>query len=143
MKSLLAAALSSAALIASPVVLAQASGTGPSGPASGGEGAGTLAPSTPHPPLTPSQTETSEGVVTNPPPIVPGGAPHVSERGGKVPGGDGPSGTAPGASGNTGNDAGSGMGSGGANGAGSGAGGSTDGGAGAGGQGGAGSGGGR
>jgi len=80
MKKLLAATLSSVAMVAVPTAFSQTVGSG-----------------------------ASEGVVTPvPPPLVPGGAPHVNERDGNIPGGVGDNAPAPDASGAAGAGAGQG-----------------------------------
>lgn len=136
MKKLLAVVLSSTALAVSPVVFAQASTAG--GGTTGQDG--NPAPDTYQPPLTPSQTETSEGATYNPPPIDHSGDPeHVTEKdvsdGGGDPGdgsggqGIGDNGSGPGDGSDAGNgtgdgaDAGTGAGNGSASGGGAGTGG--------------------
>src|SRR5690554_1768147 len=75
MKKLLAVALCSGALVGAPAVFAQASGNSSHG------GGGSTESSTDNPPLTPSQTQTSQGAVANPPPLDRSGNPeHVSEK---------------------------------------------------------------
>ena len=79
MKKSLAAVLCSTALIAAPAAFAQTTGHG-GGPDTGTPGNGHTASST-TPPLTPSQTETSEGAIVNPPPLDRSGNPeHVSDK---------------------------------------------------------------
>lgn len=125
MKKLLAVALCSTALIGAPVVYAQASGA---------DGGGTGSSPAPHssnsPPLTPSQTETSEGAIVNPPPLDrSGNAEHVSEKEGNTGDGNGDSAASNGG-GNDGADStggGDGSGAGGAAGSGDAAGGATGG----------------
>ena len=133
MKKFLAVALCSGALVGAPAVYAQAAaGAGGHG---GGDGVGTTSP---HAPVTPSQTETSQGAVVTPPPLDRSGNPeHVSEKrpntgnGTGQSGAAGDSGTAPGTGGQDGTGTGTGSGTGtgdGASGDGSGSGGSSGGG---------------
>lgn len=96
MKKLLAAALSSTALLAAPAIFAQ---TG----MQGGDGGMSQTPQSP--PLTPSQVETSEGAIYNPPPIDhSGNAEHVTEKDPSDGGGD----TSSSGTGDDGSDAGNG-----------------------------------
>lgn len=77
MKKLIAVALSSTALLAAPAVFAQATAPGTN---MGGDG-GMSSPGMSNPPLTPSQMETSEGAIYNPPPIDHSGNPeHVTDK---------------------------------------------------------------
>ncbi len=74
MNRFFAAALCSTAMILGPVAYAQ---TGASGTNEGSGGPYT----TTNPPLTPSQVETSEGSISNPPPIDRSGNPqHVTDK---------------------------------------------------------------
>ncbi len=84
MKKLIAAALSSTALLAAPAIFAQTAGSGEN---TGGDGGLNQPGGTP--PLTPSQVETSDGAVHIPPPLDrSGNAKHVSEKGRTGPTGD-------------------------------------------------------
>lgn len=94
MKKLIAVALSSTALLASPAIFAQT--TAPA--STGGQGTGV---GNENAPLTPSQTQTSEGAVYNPPPIDhSGNAKHLTDKG--MTGKDGDSGSMGTDSGNNG-----------------------------------------
>lgn len=74
MNKLVAAALCSTAMLVGPAVFAQ---TGASGTNEGTGGPYT----TTNPPLTPSQMETSEGSISNPPPLDRSGNPqHVTDK---------------------------------------------------------------
>lgn len=80
MKKLIAAALSSTALLAAPAVFAQTSGAAGNAPGTSA-GSGSINDNR-GAPLTPSQVETSEGAVYNPPPIdQSGAAQHLSAKG--------------------------------------------------------------
>lgn len=95
MNKLFAVMLCSGALMGAPAVFAQATGNN-----SGNGGGGAPQASTDHPPLTPSQTETSQGAIANPPPLDRSGNPeHVSEKKGATGNGAGTSDAAPGAGG--------------------------------------------
>jgi len=95
MNKLFAVMLCSGALMGAPAVFAQATGNN-----SGNGGGGAPQASTDHPPLTPSQTETSQGAIVNPPPLDRSGDPeHVSEKEGATGNGAGASGAAAGGSG--------------------------------------------
>ena len=85
MKKLIAAALSSTALLAAPAVFAN---SGAHGTTTGGD-VDTTNPNAANPPLTPSQVETSDGAVHVPPPLDrSGNAKHVTEKGPSKGGGD-------------------------------------------------------
>lgn len=85
MKKLIAAAISSSALFVAPLALAQSAGAGMG---TGGDG-GVSRPAMSSPPVTPSQLETSEGAIYNPPPIDHSGNPrHVTDKDDSDGGGD-------------------------------------------------------
>lgn len=85
MKKLIAAAISSSALFIAPLALAQSAGAGMG---TGGDG-GVSRPAMSSPPVTPSQLETSEGAIYNPPPIDHSGNPrHVTDKDDSDGGGD-------------------------------------------------------
>src|SRR5690606_13000825 len=122
MKKSLAVAICSAALAAAPSVFAQTGGSGSGTSGSGGGDGSGMGTTSQQAPLTPSQTETSRGAVTNPPNVTPGGDTHVSDREGAANTGNGSGHGSTGASNDSGSAGGSGMGSGSGNGTGSGSG---------------------
>lgn len=84
MNKLVAAALCSTAMLVGPAVYAQMTGGSATNEGTGGPY------TTTNPPLTPSQVETSEGSISNPPPIDRSGNPqHVTDKDNSSGTGDG------------------------------------------------------